>query len=131
MSDFSLVIVTPEKKLLEVNCLQANLPGSEGVFGVLAGHMNLISSLDPGIIEYFEPNSQKSHKIAISDGFAEVSSDACVVIVEHACIENHLTPQELDAKITSLEAKVSSVDSSVEALKMHRELQYYKAIKKL
>ena len=38
MAKLTLVLVTQERKLLEIECDSVTLPGSEGYLGVLPGH---------------------------------------------------------------------------------------------
>ncbi|MCE2993515.1 MAG: ATP synthase F1 subunit epsilon [Alphaproteobacteria bacterium] len=131
MSELKLSIVTPESKLLEVDCTQVNLPGSEGVLGVLLGHMNLVSSLKPGVVEYFQGSDAKPKVLAISAGFVEISHTNCVVLVEHAAFSNTYSHEDLATNISKLEARLESAESEHEASKIDGELGYYKAIKSI
>jgi len=44
-------LVSPEQMLLSEDVIMVTLPGTEGYFGVLAGHAPVISTLRPGVIE--------------------------------------------------------------------------------
>lgn len=131
MSELKLSIVTPESKLLEVECVQVNLPGSEGFLGVLAGHMNLISSLKPGVLEYFQGSDLKPKMIAISDGFVEISHSDCVVLVERAVMPGSMDVDEVLRKIAELEAALQHEQSEREISIIEKSLEYYKSIKSL
>lgn len=48
----SLVILTPEKMLLEKQVSSVSLPGTKGRFMVLKDHAPLISSLEEGEVRY-------------------------------------------------------------------------------
>ena len=50
MATFHFDLVSPERLLFSGEVEQVDLPGSEGDFGVLAGHAPLVTTLRPGII---------------------------------------------------------------------------------
>lgn len=79
---FKLSICTPDGSFFEGDAIEVTLPGSEGRFGVLAKHMNLIANLDPGVVEIKQDG--KISKMVIFDGIAEVQADGCTVLVEKA-----------------------------------------------
>ena len=50
MARFHFDLVSPERMLFSGEVDQVDVPGSEGDFGVLAGHAPLIAMLRPGIV---------------------------------------------------------------------------------
>ena len=50
MANFHFDLVSPEKLLFSGEVDQVDVPGSEGDFGVLAGHAPLVTTLRPGIL---------------------------------------------------------------------------------
>ena len=50
MATFHFDLVSPEKLLFSGEVDQVDVPGSEGDFGVLAGHAPLVATLRPGIL---------------------------------------------------------------------------------
>ena len=50
MATFHFDLVSPEKLLFSGEVDQVDVPGSEGEFGVLAGHAPLVTTLRPGIL---------------------------------------------------------------------------------
>ena len=50
MATFHFDLVSPEKLLFSGEVNQVDVPGSEGDFGVLAGHAPLVTTLRPGIL---------------------------------------------------------------------------------
>ena len=57
MATFHFDLVSPEKLLFSGEVEQVDVPGSEGEFGVLAGHAPLVTTLRPGILS--RPRSAK------------------------------------------------------------------------
>lgn len=75
-----VTIVTPEGEVFRDRALEVTLPGTEGEFGVLPGHVRFLSSLDVGEVRI----RTKDHTLyaAISGGFAEVSGDEVVILAD-------------------------------------------------
>jgi len=77
-----LIVVTPEKKVVDTEVDYAELPGQLGYLGILPGHAPLISLLTTGILSYRNAGGEKS--LAISSGFVEVANDAVSVLADLA-----------------------------------------------
>ena len=84
-----LQVVTPKGTLLEAQVDEVTAPGSAGEFGVLPGHVPLLSGLKPGVVSYRGGGVHGA--LAIGKGFAEVIGDRVVVLVDAGC-----KPAELD-----------------------------------
>ncbi|MBA3896342.1 MAG: F0F1 ATP synthase subunit epsilon, partial [Sphingomonadaceae bacterium] len=62
------------------------VPGSEGDFGVLHGHMPVMTTIrDSEIRVYSSPNTV-SHRIRVTGGFAEVNASGLTVLAEQAML---------------------------------------------
>jgi F-type H+-transporting ATPase subunit epsilon len=77
-----LLVVTPERKAVETEADEVQLPGSEGYLGILPGHTPLITLLKPGVLSF--KRAGRSQAFAVSTGFAEISSDKVSVLVDSA-----------------------------------------------
>src|ERR1700682_203478 len=88
----SLEIVTPEQRVLSVQCDEVRLPGLEGGFGVRPRHTPLVAALAPGELVIVSEGTER--RFAIGQGFAEVSNDHVRVLVEEPT-----RAEELDAKV--------------------------------
>jgi len=84
MSKITLQIITPEDMVYDGLCYSVNLPGSQGRFEVLEGHMNMVSSLEDGVVEIRELDGRTIKRLEVSDGFADVSPKRCIVMIESA-----------------------------------------------
>jgi F-type H+-transporting ATPase subunit epsilon len=77
-------LVTPERLLRSGAVHMVVVPGTDGDFGVLAGHAPFLSTIRPGEIAiYAEPGSQPE-RIAVDGGFAEVSEKGLTILAERA-----------------------------------------------
>ncbi len=76
-------LVAPERLLMSAEVDSVVVPGQEGDFGVLPGHMRLISTIRPGTIVVFR-DGKSAERIFVEGGFAEVTPEGCVVLADRA-----------------------------------------------
>lgn len=78
-------LVSPERLLRSVNVYMVVVPGTEGDFGVLAGHAPLMSTIRPGAIMVYPASMDDvPERIFIDGGFAEVGSKGLTILAESA-----------------------------------------------
>ena len=75
-----LVVLTPQKTLLETYVGKVTLPASKGQFMVLYNHAPVITSLEAGRLVYEADQNQGS--VEILGGFAEVDDNVVTVCAE-------------------------------------------------
>lgn len=78
--EMTLVVMTPEKTMLEIPVGMVSLPGSKGRFAVLKNHAPLISSLEEGDVVYMSEGVEG--RIQIISGFVEVKKNRITVCAE-------------------------------------------------
>ncbi|NOR56299.1 MAG: F0F1 ATP synthase subunit epsilon [Sulfurovum sp.] len=83
MELLKLEIVTPNGVIFDGEVKQVNLPGSEGEFGVLAGHAALVSLLDTGVIVINKEDGSEV-AVAINSGYVKVEEEKTTCIVDGA-----------------------------------------------
>jgi F-type H+-transporting ATPase subunit epsilon len=81
---FAFELVSPEKILVAQAVEMVVVPGGDGTFGVLRGHMAMLSTVEPGVIDVYEQRASVSSRIFVTGGFAEVTPERCTVLVEEA-----------------------------------------------
>jgi F-type H+-transporting ATPase subunit epsilon len=81
--DFELV--SPERRLAKAKVAMVIVPGSEGDFGVLAGHAPMMSTIRPGAIAIHETDGgPATMRFFIDGGFAEVTGTGLTILAEKA-----------------------------------------------
>ena len=83
MAGFALEIVTPGKTVYSGQVVSLQAPGSEGSFGILTGHMPLLTSLQIGALRFAEESGSEA-RMAVSGGFAEVGQERVTILAETA-----------------------------------------------
>ena len=92
-----LLLVTPERTLLDEEVDEVRAPGTVGEFGVLPNHITFLSSLQAGRLEYTRGN--QSTRLALSGGFAEVVDNVMTVLADSAELADEI---DLEAARTAL-----------------------------
>jgi F-type H+-transporting ATPase subunit epsilon len=77
-----LEVVTPDRLVLSTEAEVVVLPGVEGQFGVLPGHIPFLSALEIG--EMYYKAGGKTEYLAVSGGFAEVTGEKVTIVAESA-----------------------------------------------
>ena len=107
LGKLQLLLVTYEKKVLEVECDEVTLPGKKGYFGVLPGHVAMIASLKVGELMY--RIGKIEHYLALSGGFCEVVDDVVTVMAEFAQLPSEIDVAAAEREQAEAEAVLGSV----------------------
>ena len=84
MADFRFELVTPDKLVRSEDVYMVVVPGSEGDFGVMAGHAPYMSTMRDGELAVYRAAGAEPERIAVQSGFAEVSEKGLIVLAESA-----------------------------------------------
>jgi F-type H+-transporting ATPase subunit epsilon len=125
MATFHFELVSPDKVSFSGEVDQVDVPGSEGDFGVLAGHAPLIALIRPGIMTVYAGGEQT--KLAVLGGFAEVGPDGLTVLADVATALEDFYRGLLQAQIAEMEARVKDMQGSVLDREIAR-LDHFKAL---
>lgn len=112
-------LVSPEKLITSAPVDMVVVPGSEGDFGVLAGHSPLVTVVRPGVIDIYE-NDKVVGRIFVAGGFAEVNETRCTVLAEEAIPVGELDAAALEQAVNDAaedldDAKDDAARSAAEA----------------
>jgi len=75
-------LVSPEKELFAGEVDRVDAPGSEGDFGVLAGHAPFMTTLKEGRVHVHADGSQRVFEV--HGGFADVTPQGLTILAEKA-----------------------------------------------
>jgi F-type H+-transporting ATPase subunit epsilon len=127
MATFHFDLVSPEKMAFSGEVDQVDIPGTEGDFGVLAGHAPVIAGVRPGIITV--TSGDKHEKIIVLGGIAEVSENGLTVLAEVAKSLDELDRSQLADIISEMEEKLKEkhggeLDQAIERLDHFKSIQH-------
>ena len=82
MATFHFSLVAPERELFAGEVDQVDAPGTEGDFGVLAGHAPFMTTLRSGEVVVREGSTRRI--FTLQGGFADVTPGSFTLLAEHA-----------------------------------------------
>lgn len=82
MADLHFELVTPERLVRSEDVHMVVVPGTEGDFGVLAGHAPVMSTIRNGELAVYRTAGGEPERIAVEGGFAEVNDKGLTVLAE-------------------------------------------------
>lgn len=110
---FQFELVSPEKLLASQAVDMVVVPGSEGDFGVLAGHAPMIVTVRPGVIEVHD-NDRIVDRVFVAGGFAEVTATRCTVLAERAVPVAEIKRADVEQDIRKATEDAAEADSDSE-----------------
>ncbi|MGE5723320.1 MAG: ATP synthase F1 subunit epsilon [Sphingomonadales bacterium] len=84
MADLHFELVTPERLVRSEVVYMVVVPGTEGDFGVLAGHAPYMSTIRDGELAIYRSGGGEPERIPVRGGFAEVNDQGLTVLAESA-----------------------------------------------
>jgi F-type H+-transporting ATPase subunit epsilon len=127
MTPFHFDLVSPERLLFSENVAQVDVPGSEGYFGVLAGHAPLVSTLRPGILVIYGADGEEM-RVVINGGFAEVGEKGLTVLADSAVPADEFDAAVLAGMIKDTEEDVADCKDDWQRDKLARRLEQLRAL---
>ncbi len=126
MASLHFDLVAPDKLLFSGEVDQVDVPGSEGDFGVLAGHAPLVAMLKPGILVVYEAGQKK--RIVVTGGFAEVNPQGLTILADVATPIEAVDRAALAAQIQEMEARVKEMEQGSLLDRAIEQLDHFKAL---
>jgi F-type H+-transporting ATPase subunit epsilon len=123
---FQFDLVSPEKLLFSGEVDQVDVPGSEGDFGVLAGHAPLVTTLRPGLLTMYRDGGEL--RVVIDGGFAEVGPAGLTVLADMAVPVEEFDAAVLAGVIKDTEEDVADATDAAQRDKLSDKLDKLKAL---
>jgi F-type H+-transporting ATPase subunit epsilon len=128
MATFHFDLVSPEKLTFSGEVDQVDIPGTEGDFGVLAGHAPIVAAVRPGILTII--TGGKKQKIIVLGGLAEMSeSGGLTVLANVATAVEELDKAKFAATVNEMQEKLSEkegdeLDGALARLDQFKSIQH-------
>lgn len=94
MADFKFDLVSPERRLAEMDATEVQIPGADGDMTAMANHAPTITTLRPGVLRITGPQGETEY--VVTGGFAEITADGISVLAERAIPRAEITQEHLD-----------------------------------
>ena len=120
-------LVSPERQVMSEDVDQVDVPGSEGIFGVLPKHAPFMATLAPGVVRVLNGGSER--RIFVGGGFAEITPEGLTVLAEEAVPVEEFNAADIAQRIKNCEEDLSDADTRPETrLKAEQEMRHLKEI---
>ncbi len=126
-----LSVTTPRGALVDTDVEEVTAPGALGEFGVLPGHVPLMSALKPGVLVY--RGKEHSGTVAVGAGFLQVAPlthndtahDRVLVLVDQALASSGIDKAEAQKDLVAADKDLSAwkgeLDGAYQALVGRRQ----------
>ena len=116
-------LVSPDRVLASLEAEKVMLPGSDGDFTVMAGHVPVATSLSPGAIRIVNGSDERDYLVA--GGFAEVSGSEVSILAEFASLREEATPEMFQSSLEAAEKSLDGLekDELAEAVRRYSNLK--------
>jgi len=123
----TLEVVTPERRVLELQVDEVVFPSSDGYMGVLAGHAPLLALVDIGELSYRVGKARSF--LAVSSGYAEVLRDSVSIMAETSEKAEEIDLERAERSRQRAESELHTKTSDEEF--RHAELRLKRAISRI
>ena len=106
---YRLDIVTPELTLFSGEVRHLRVPGTEGSFGALAGHVPMLAAMKVGCLDFIQ-EGHGEFQVATSGGFVEVGGDRVTVLAEAAEFGDEIDRARAEAARERAQQRLSQRD---------------------
>ena len=119
MARLHVEVVTPERRLVQVEADEVIAPGADGLFGVRPGHIAYLALMQPGLLTVNEASREQRYFVA--GGFCEVADDAVRVLADNAEPLEGIDVTEAKKRADAAEAKLAEISPTLPAYEQQRE----------
>ncbi len=108
-------LVSPERSLRSGPVTMVVVPGSEGDFGVLAGHAPFMSTIRPGaLLVHADGMTGGVERIFVDGGFAEVNEAGLTILAESAIPVANIDPEAVAKDLGTAREALRSANSDAD-----------------
>ncbi len=116
-------LVSPDRILASLDAEKVLLPGADGDFTAMPGHVPIATSLSPGTVRIINGADEQHYLIA--GGFAEVSGEAISILAEFASHRDEATAEMFQSSLEAAEKSLEGLekDALAEATRRYSNLK--------
>ncbi len=103
-----LEIVTPYGQILNEDVDEVSASGTDGDFGVLAGHVPFVTTLKIGMLSYRK--GKETRNIFVNSGYAEVTGEKVVVLADSAEKSEEIDVERAKAAMKRAEERLKKAE---------------------
>lgn len=119
---FYLEIVTPEALSYAGQVSRVDIPGIEGMFGVLPNHAPLIAALDSGVVTIIANGTEVAKRFFVMGGVAEVTQERCTILASSLVDIETVNRTEVEKEVVELASKLKATVNMDEKIRLQQRL---------
>lgn len=120
----SLQIISLADELWSGEVREVSMPGSEGRFGVMAGHAPLLATLREGMVSVYPLKDEAPLQVYVSGGYAEVQPGKVVVLADLALRSDDIDQARAQVSRGTARSPMAQAFTSDDYVRLHAELMY-------
>ena len=107
-----LEIVTPNGRALAETVEEVTAPGVNGEFGVMPGHLPLLTAIRTGLVTYRQGGDTKT--CAVGPGFAEAGENKLLILTDDYMVKSSVDPVHVRKEFAEVQAKIEKLLANAE-----------------
>lgn len=105
-STFEFELTSPDKIVLSKPVVMVAVPGPDGMYGILAGHAPMVTTLAAGIVEVYAKDEQTpSERLFVTGGYCEVTTSSCAILANDILPIASLDKKTLQSELAALQKR--------------------------
>ena len=129
---FNLEIVTPDELIVSEEANKIVCPGAAGEFGVLPGHVPLMTKLAAGELRYVDTATTTERYLVVTGGFVEVTLDKVTVLADGCIRSRDIDGVKAELDLSKAEDIMKRVErDSEEYIKAKKDYDFCKILLKV
>ncbi len=123
-----LELVSPEQELASREVRSVGVPGVEGEFVVMPGHVPVLSTIRPGVLVIGETSGEET-RYFVRGGYAEMANDQLIVLAERAIPLAELDAEEIAKEIQWAKEDIEDARDEEEKRKLTERLDFLRQLR--
>ncbi len=119
--------VSPERLLMSEEVEQVVVPGTDGDFGVLAGHAPVVSTMRPGAVEIYN-GAAEPMRYFVGGGLAEMANNRLTILAEEVIPIADLDRAAIERQIRNTEEDVEDAQTDERRRQAQERLDHLRDI---
>ena len=110
---FRCIVAIPTRALFQGEVYYAKVPGSEGDYGVMAGHELTVTTNRPGVLTlWLDPEGKQKKFFVTYGGFAQTFGDQLSVLARMGKDADNLDVEDTRRKLAAITQKIEELERS-------------------
>ena len=110
---FRCIVAIPTRALFQGEVYYAKVPGSEGDYGVMAGHELTVTTNRPGVLTlWLDPEGKQKKFFVTYGGFAQTFGDQLSVLARMGKDADNLDVEDTRRKLAAITQRIEELEKS-------------------